>query len=151
MAKSPDPMSLIAAAVGGGTSRSPLTRWFTKNHDEFARLVAPGANWTSVTAALIEAGLAPVGTKPSAAKRAWERVKLRVATSRERTAARTMRPPPPAAQGIPAGVRVAAAVPEPAIPPTNAAPSRAVSRGEEKLAEWEERHKAKKGRMPRPL
>jgi len=87
MGKPPDPLSLVAEAVQGGTARSTLGRWLTKNHDAFAALVDPGANWSKVTEALVEAGLAPKGAKPSATKRAWERVKVRVAVARAKRAA----------------------------------------------------------------
>jgi hypothetical protein len=83
MPKRPDLLSLIAEAVEEGTARAKHTRWMTKRHDEFARLVEPEANWTRVTAAFVQAGLVPEGTKSSALKRDWGRVKARVAKKRK--------------------------------------------------------------------
>ena len=94
MGRRPDPFSLIAEAVAGGTGRSELSRWLTKHHDEFAQLVEDQVNWTKVTEALVQAGLVKPGAKPSATKRAWDRVKARVAEARARQ--------PAAAQALPA-------------------------------------------------
>jgi hypothetical protein len=109
MGQRPDPLSLIAEAVAGGTGRSELSRWLTKHHDEFAQLVEGEVNGTKVTEALVQAALVKPGTKPSATKRAWDRVKARVAKARARQ--------PATAQALPAkgGAGRSPAKPVPAV------------------------------------
>jgi hypothetical protein len=144
MAKSPDPLALIADAAEEGTARSKHTRWMTRNHDELAGLVDQGVPWTRVTEAMVEAGLVPAGTKPSAIKRAWERVTARVAEKR------TRKPPQPTAGKPTPAARPSSPDPTPAAPEPQQ-PSGAASKADEQIARLNEIWRAQKPKMPDPL
>jgi len=150
MARQPDPLTLIAGVVEEGTARSRLSRWLTRNHDEFARMMEQGANWTSVTEAFVKSELVRPGAKPSATKRAWERVKVRVAVSRanaaRRPASAPVRPAPAPAN---AGARPPPTSPNPALQAgVSDEPKPSRSRADEQIAASDRVHASRKTPLP---